>query len=131
MSKSSKRMKPDSVWPTKPLGKRNHRRIATNAAMTSMGFVLVLSLAGLSNVVREFWHRLVGRVAGLASSLLFLGYLVAFLLVLPAAFLSQEQGVMFSHFFGLGLGAIAGIALVLFYRPAGGPKSQSHKSCPN
>ena len=100
-------------------------------AMTSIGFVLVPSLTGLSNVVREFWHLLVGRVAGLASSLLFLGYLVAFLLVLLAAFLSQGQGVMFSHFFGLGLGAIAGIALVMFYRPAGGQKSQSHKSGPN
>ena len=39
---------------------------------------------------------------------------------------------MFSHFFGLGLGAMAGIALVAFYRPAEERrKSQSHKTGPN
>ena len=86
-------------------------------ATTSMGFVFMLSLGGLANIIRDFWGLRVSRVGGLVSSLLFLSYLVAILLLLLGAFVSQEIGVMYVHFAGLRLGAVVGFVIVSLYRP--------------
>jgi hypothetical protein len=86
-------------------------------ATTSMGFVFILSFGGLANVIREFWKLSISRIAGLISSLLFLGYLIAFLLLLLGAFVSQDIGVIYVHYAGLGLGAVVGFAIVSLYRP--------------
>ena len=87
-------------------------------ATTSMGFVFIVSIGGLANMIREFWRLSIGRVIGLLTALCFLGYLITFLLLLLGAFISQDIGVMYVHYAGLALGAVVGFALMSFYRPA-------------
>jgi hypothetical protein len=86
-------------------------------ATTAMGFVLVLSLGGLAVIMREFMYQRVSRIGGLSIALFWMGYLIAFLLLLLGAFLFQERGVVFVHLFGLGLGAICAIPLLAGRKP--------------